>query len=143
MSGIVSHSWYVTVPNPRPMFWSIAWFLWGPDPSFDSDGDAIPAASSSWTELTLHLRDDRGRTISNQRVDVDPYSEDPLTLYIHSENPSLALRTAYILAYHTGGKISDTSRESFKDASEFASMLGTEFDLPQALEHFHQAQNRP
>ena len=110
-------TYYVTTPGDRPFFWSIASFLWGPNPSFDSDGDSIPADSSAWTELTLHLRDGQGHCVKGERVDVDPYQEHPLILQVRSETASLALRVGYVLARFTGGRLSAAPDGPFRDPS--------------------------
>ena len=68
----MSFIFYLENPGPRPPYYEVAYHLWGKDCTFDSDGDSYDPESLEWTELTVALRDEKGRTNSNKRVDIDP-----------------------------------------------------------------------
>ena|SRR2546430_165695 len=88
--------WLLSNPGRRPPFEEVARHLWG-DADFDSDGNA-DTHYSTWTELTVTRRPDY-----DERVDIDPVSDDPLVLKIHSSTPGLARRAAEFLAHSCGG----------------------------------------
>ena len=121
-------SFFVRTPNPRPNFWSIAVFLWGEQHDFDYDGDCLYPADRNWTELTLDSRERE-----NERVDVDPVSDAPLTLKVRSERPHLAARVAYYLTIATDGVLSEEFGGKYVGASAFRERLG-DFDVESALE---------
>jgi hypothetical protein len=96
----------LTSPGPRPPFYRVAEHLWGADCNFDSDGDSDFPDASDWTELTVVLRDESGRSLHDQRVDVDPVEgETPLILAIVSKSPELARRVAEFLQGEAGGEL--------------------------------------
>jgi hypothetical protein len=78
----------------------LAHHLWG-GVDFDSDGNSETPADVNWTELTLTRRPH-----NDERVDIDPVSEDPLVLKISSATPGLARRTAEFLTRLCGGSMS-------------------------------------
>ena len=121
-------TFFVRTPNPRPDFRSVAVFLWDEEHDYDSDGDCLYPADRNWTELTLDSRERE-----NERVDVDPVSEEPLTLKVKSEQPSLAVRAAYYLAVVTQGAVSEEISGKYVDAGAFRERLGG-FDVESALE---------
>lgn len=88
-------TWLLSNPGMRPAFWEVARHLWG-DADFDSDGNAD--THPNWTELTVTRRPDY-----DERVDIDPISEDPLVLKISSSTPGLARKAAEYLARSCGG----------------------------------------
>lgn len=87
--------WLLSNPGTRPAFWDVAFHLWG-QVDFDSDGNAD--THPNWTELTV-IR----RPAYDERVDIDPISDDPLILKIRSSTPGLAQRAAEFLAHSCGG----------------------------------------
>jgi hypothetical protein len=91
--------WLLSGPGPRPPFAEVAQHLWG-GVDFDSDGNSETPADVTWTELTV-IR----RPKYDERVDIDPLSEDPLVLRIASETPGLARRAAEFLARSCGGTL--------------------------------------
>ncbi|MCW4462662.1 hypothetical protein OK349_13170 [Sphingomonas sp. BT-65] len=72
---------------------------------FDSDGDSITPDATDWTELTLALRDDDGRSSDFERIDIDPVDREPLVLAIVSENTELAHKAAEFLRSACGGDL--------------------------------------
>ena len=121
-------TFFVRTPSPRPDFRSVAVFLWGEDHDYDSDGDCSYPADRSWTELTLDSREK-----DNERVDVDPVSEEPLTLKVRSERAPLAARVAYYLALATDGAVSEGMGGNYVGAAAFRGRLGG-YDVESALE---------
>ncbi|GAC1446885.1 MAG: hypothetical protein NVSMB56_09870 [Pyrinomonadaceae bacterium] len=89
----VSNLFFMRTPNLRPNFGLIAYFLWGKQSNFDSDGDASNPSDRNWTELTLEHRERL-----KERVDVDPVLDNPLVLKVKSENPNVAAQVAFYLA---------------------------------------------
>lgn len=87
-------------PGPRPAFPLVAEHLWGPKCNIDSDGNSRSVADEQWTELTLILRADR-----QQRLDIDPLTEVPLVLAIHSSQAGLGRKAAEFLQAHCGGTL--------------------------------------
>lgn len=75
-----------------PPFGQIADILWGKNAAIDSDGNSRTAKSNDWNELTLILRKDR-----NQRLDIDPDSQDKRYLLIRSEKNVLVSKTINFL----------------------------------------------
>jgi len=70
-SGSTQHVAKAKVVGSMPPYWEVAEAIWCKGVDFDSDGDSFPAESTSWRELTVSLRPEQ-----NQRLDVDPISED-------------------------------------------------------------------
>ncbi len=91
--------WLISNPGRRPPFGDIARYLWG-NVDFDSDGNAD--INPNWTELTLTRRPDY-----DERVDIDPISEEPLVLKVYSTTPDLARRTAEYLVQICGGDLAE------------------------------------
>ena len=118
---------FVRTPNPRPDSRSIAVFLWGEGRDYDSDGNCPYPADRNWTELTLDSRERE-----NERVDVDPVREEPLTLKVESEQPSLAARVAYYLVLTTDGVVSEEMGGKYVGAAAFRERLGG-YDVESAL----------
>jgi hypothetical protein len=87
----------ISNPGPRPPFRELAHYLWG-EVDFDSDGNAD--VDPNWTELTLTRRPNY-----DERVDIDPVSENPLVLKIISSTPGLAQKTAEYLVKICGGEL--------------------------------------
>lgn len=71
-----------------------------PKCNIDSDGNSRSVADEQWTELTLILRADR-----LQRLDIDPLTEVPLVLAIHSSQAGLGRKAAEFLQAHCGGTL--------------------------------------
>ena len=92
-------------PGPRPPFHAIAEHLWGAGVNFDSDGDSRTLEDPNWTELTVIRRDG-----TDERLDIDPVAEEPLTLQVVSESRDLARRAAAFLADATGGGLEEDER---------------------------------
>ena len=88
---------FISNPGPRPPFGDLANYLWGVV-DFDSDGNAD--ASPNWTELTLIRRPNY-----DERLDIEPVSENPQVLKISSLTPGLAQKTAEYLIRICGGEI--------------------------------------
>lgn len=129
-----TYKFYVTCPGERPVFWAIPVFLWGSGCNFDSDGDSYPADSTSWTELYASLRKGKDTDV----IDIAPHQETPLILEVSAPTLEMAARTAYILAYHTGGEIRREAQGTSENLDDFAGTLGDDFDLPQALTRFNE-----
>jgi hypothetical protein len=89
--------WLICEPGSRPPYRSLARYLWG-DVDFDSDGNGDE--NPNWTELTLIHRPDY-----DERIDINPISEDPLVLKISSSTSGLALRAAEYLVQNCGGHL--------------------------------------
>ena len=98
------HTLYIIRPGPRPPFGELAEHLWGAGCNINSDGDSADPWDVGWTELTVELRD--GGTVDD-RVDVDPVSEEPLVLKVQSRSSDLVHRAAEFLARATSGVIAD------------------------------------
>jgi len=96
--------WLISNPGKRPPLGTLAHYLWGAV-DYDSDGNAD--VNPDWTELTLIRRPDY-----DERVDIDPISENPLVLKISSSTPGLAHRTAQYLIQTCGGHLMADNRES-------------------------------
>ena len=94
----MSHQLKVISPGPRPPFGQVADHLWDVGCDVDSDGNSRSPDDREWTELTVILRSD-----TEQRVDVDPISNDPLVLRVHSSNQLLCYRAAEFIASVSGG----------------------------------------
>ena len=88
---------FISNPGIRPPFRDLANYLWG-DVDFDSDGNAD--VNPNWTELTLIRRPNY-----DERIDIDPASENPLVFKIRSSTPGLAQKTAEYLIRICGGEI--------------------------------------
>jgi hypothetical protein len=123
---------YVTTPGERPDFRLVQAFLWGDERNVDSEGNAASPASRTWTELTLQLRES-----PSEWVDIAEYKLHPLTLKVCSENRHIAARTAYLLAKHTGGKVSVTASGLYEQPEVLLSDMGIDFDLQGAFARFH------
>ena len=91
---------FLVNPGPRPPFASVAKHLWGSGVDFDSDGNSSTLGDTSWTELTIQRRPNY-----DERVDIDPISEDPLVLKLVSSSAGLVERTADYLARHCSATI--------------------------------------
>jgi len=98
------HIYHLISPGPRPPFYKVAEHLWGAC-NFDSDGDSYDPETTNWTELTVALRDQKGRTNDNDRVDIDPVSLKPLILKVVSKDVSLCKAAAEFLHDHCGGRL--------------------------------------
>jgi len=95
--------WLLSNPGTRPPIEEVAHHLWG-DANFDSDGNA-DTHYSNWTELTVIRRPDY-----DERVDIDPVSDNPLVLKICSSTPGPARRAAEFLAHSCGGVLTQQAR---------------------------------
>jgi len=84
---------FVVHPGPRPPIVRVAEHLWGVGVDFDSDGNSSQPNDTLWTELTLQRRPSY-----DQRVDVDPTSQDPLVLRVASDDAILTYKVANYLA---------------------------------------------
>jgi len=120
-------TFFVRTPNPRPDFRSVAVFLWGAHHDYDSDGDCTHPADRSWTELTLDSRE-----LKDERVDVDPIREEPLTLKVESTRELLAARVAHYLAVTTEGAVSEEVDGEYVGAVAFRDRL-CDFDVASAM----------
>lgn len=94
----------VVVNGPRPPFALVAHQLWGADVDFDSDGNSLTPHDTNWTELTV-IR----RPAGDERVDIDPVCDTPLTLRVVATTPELATRAAAFLAGSSNGWVEDTA----------------------------------
>ena len=128
MNGFIVTTFFVRTPSPRPDFRSVAVFLWAQETNYDSDGNCSYPADRNWTELTLDSRDRE-----NERVDVDPVIEEPLTLKVNAEHASLATRVAYYLALATDGTVSEEIDGKYVSAATFRLRLG-EYDVESAMQ---------
>lgn len=123
---------YVLAKGERPDYRQVIAFLWSEDQDVDYDGDSYPASSRTWTELTLITRNER-----EERVDVDPCSDNPLVLQVRSEKRSLAARVAYLLAKRTGGVVGWSPDGPFDEPNSLKAEIGDDFDLDAAQTRFH------
>lgn len=123
---------YVLARGERPDFRQVIAFLWSEDQDVDSDGDSYPASSRTWTELTLITRNE-----PEERVDVDPCSDNPLVLQVVSEKRSLAARVAYLLAKHTCGAVGRSPDGPFDEPDSVKAEVGADFDLDAAQTRFY------
>jgi hypothetical protein len=87
-------------PGPRPPYYKLADYLWGEGANIDSDGNSTNPEDQNWTELSVSFRDDK-----SPYVNIDPVSDDPLTLEVSSFSRELAKNAAEYLAKATGGKL--------------------------------------
>jgi len=92
-------SLYLIEPGSRPPFPAIARYLWGKQ-DFDSDGNSRHSNDDQWTELTIICR-----STNNERLDIDPVSENPLVLKISSTSSLLVPKVAQFLVANSGGTI--------------------------------------
>ena len=118
---------FVQTELPRPPFAIIAYFLWGNDVDFDSDGNSETPSDTTWKELTLINREGK-----NERLDIDPISQSPLILRVASEDPALATKAAYFLGVTTDGKISSTLPGGNWRNPEFLLNTVHDFNAPKA-----------
>ncbi|PID90936.1 MAG: hypothetical protein CSA97_00305 [Bacteroidetes bacterium] len=103
-------------------------FCFGDDfASHDSDGDAYPVSSRSWTQLYMSSR--AGEYI---RFDIDCYSVDPLILEVEGSSSEVAYRVAYFLARETNGYVTDCEGKAISDV-DLVEHMG-DFDLEGRLE---------
>jgi hypothetical protein len=120
---------FIQPQTPRPDFRLVITFLWNDSQDVDTDGNAHNPASREWTELYCLNRDRPQETF-----DVEPVSNEPLTLRIASRNCELAARVAYYLAIETKSLVSSSQIGPWYPPECLTKQLGT-FDL-------HEATNR-
>jgi len=87
-------------PGPRPPYYRLGDHLFGEDANIDSDGNSESLEDTTWTELSVSLRDGK-----SPYVNIDPVSYDPLVLEISCFSSELAKKTAEYLVKITGGKL--------------------------------------
>jgi hypothetical protein len=120
-------SYFVQTQSNRPPLSCIAYFLWGPDAQFDSDGNALSPIDPNWTELILTNRVDE-----ESRVDIRPVSTEPLVFEIKGSQRILAARVAYYLGMSTNGQVAYSIRQPFFAPELLEPELG-DFDIEAAL----------
>jgi hypothetical protein len=118
---------YVTAMGARPLYYSVAAFLWGGGVEVDSDGDCESPSDRNWTELTLSKRNHFGN------VCVDPVSREPLVLVVASRSREDAARAAYYLAAKTKGTCSWSENGPSFSPDQLCDDIGS-FDLKKAFE---------
>jgi hypothetical protein len=96
----MDYSLQIIAPGPRPPYSQVAEHLWGAGCDIDSDGNSVVPDDRQWTELTVCLR-----SSPEQRVDIDPLSNDPLILVVRSSDISLCQQTADFIVSVSGGEI--------------------------------------
>ena len=96
----MDYSLQIVAPGPRPPYFQVAEHLWGVGCDFDSDGDSSTPGDRQWTELTVCLR-----SSPEQRIDIDPLSNDPLVLLVRSSDQSLCQQAAEFITTVAGGVI--------------------------------------
>jgi hypothetical protein len=96
----MDHFLHVVAPGLRPPFFHVAEHLWGAGSNIDSDGNSNTSDDRQWTELTVILRSD-----PEQRVDIDPISNDPLILAVRSSHQSLCKMAAEFIVAVSGGEV--------------------------------------
>lgn len=128
---------WIAKPGPRRPFGEYVNFLWGSVHDCDTDGNAESASSRDWTELTVISRQDE-----SDRVDIDPYAQDPLTLVVRSRRPELAARLAYALVVSCGGVLTSSPTGTGIEPTSLISAMGT-FDLGGALERLRTGDQVP
>jgi hypothetical protein len=123
-------AYFVRVNSERPPFSCLAYFLWGSNADFDSDGNSSTPTDSTWTELTL-----KNRASPDERIDIDPdpVSDDLLILEIKGSSAVLAARAAYYLGLAVG-EIAYSANGPFFEPTKLEEELG-EFDIETALWH--------
>jgi hypothetical protein len=95
------HTLYLVSPGPRPPYYEVADYLWGPEADIDSDGNSEVPEDPSWTELSLELRSgDR-----DQIIHIDPISESPLVLKVRSPSELLVKKAVEFLFSVSGGTV--------------------------------------
>ena len=82
-----SNALYLVNPGLRPPFGSVAEHLWGSGVDFDSDGNSSTPGDTSWTEFTIQRR-----PRYDERIAIDPISENPLVLKVMSSSSGLVER---------------------------------------------------
>lgn len=117
---------YVRPAGLRPDYRLVACFLWGSDRDYDSDGDCQYPSDRQWKELTLI-----DRANDEDRVDVVPVSENPLTLEVFSPSSALACRCAFFLALYSDGDVSTAPSGEYVRPDQVLKELG-DFDLEAA-----------
>lgn len=122
-----SHTVYVRPSGPRPIYFTIAVFLWGESVSIDSDGDCDHPTDQEWTELTISNRD------TTARVDIDPVGKSPLMLSISGVGQEDVYRAAFYVALTTGGECSTAKDGPYSSIESWREKLGS-FDLEKALD---------
>jgi hypothetical protein len=120
-------SYFVRVQGDRPPFSCLAYFLWGTTVNFDSDGNASSPSDRCWTELTVI-----NRAHQDDRVDVDPVSDDPLILKIEADSLTLAARAAFYLAMSTNGTVAESLSGPYTEPQGLVATMG-DFDVEHAL----------
>lgn len=90
----------IAEPGPRPPYYRVAEHLWGVGCNIDSDGNSQAPEDTQWTALTVELR---GAT--EQRVDIDPLSTEPLILQVRAPSMQLAQEVAKFIVECSGGKV--------------------------------------
>jgi hypothetical protein len=118
--------YFVRVHGKRPPFSCLAYFLWGSKADFDSDGNSSTPTDSTWTELTL-----KNRASPDERIDIEPVSDDPLILEIKGSSAILAARAAYYLAL-ANGEVAHSANSPFFEPIKLKKEMG-EFDIETAL----------
>ncbi len=89
----VLHRYYLQAVPDRPQFRSVVALLFPTGVRIDTDGDAIPASSTTWTWLSIRRSD---KVI--EAIEIYLKKQTPLSLVIESKSSELAARVAYHLA---------------------------------------------
>jgi len=77
----------VILAGDMPPYCELAYYLWGSETDFDSDGDSETPQSIEWRELTLIRRPGY-----DQRIDIDPDPASKDRLIIRGSTKELAER---------------------------------------------------
>ena len=76
------------VVGNMPPYYAVAEAIWGRGVDVDSDGDSSTPDATDWRELTFILRPDY-----EERLDIDPTSEDPDVVVIQATSQDILDRT--------------------------------------------------
>lgn len=91
---------FVRPQGLRPDFRLVVTFLWGDFHNVDTEGNSYNPASREWTWLYC-----QNRECEQEIFEIEPCSEQPLILQVHSELSELAARVTWFLAKETQSSV--------------------------------------
>lgn len=92
---------YLKPLKERPDFRLVITWLWKDFHNVDTDGNASNPASKEWTELYI-----RNRECTEETIEIEPISENPLVLQISASQKGLLYRITYFLNLVSEGGVS-------------------------------------
>ncbi len=102
----------------------------------DTDGDAIPATSTTWTWLSIRVDG-----VGPEAIEIYPAQQTPLILVVESASSVLAARAAYYLAKSMDTAILVTEAGPSIDIAEVEAALGHGFDITAATQRLTQLES--